>query len=151
MSSVEHDEFWLQHALNLAKQAADEQEVPVGAVIVADNSILAEGYNQPIKLHDPTAHAEIIALRNAAKARSNYRVINTTLYVTLEPCIMCVGAMIQARIKRLVYGASDLKTGAIQSCCQINDLPSNHKFDITSGVLAAECGVLLSEFFRAKR
>ncbi len=148
---TEQDLYWLKKALELAKKAASEQEVPVGAIVVADNEILGEGYNQPIKSHDPTAHAEIMALRAAAAKIANYRLINTTLYVTLEPCIMCTGAIIHARVKRLVYGAHDPKTGAITNQCQLLNLPTNHKVDYLGGVLAQECGGLLQDFFRAKR
>ncbi len=145
------DTYWLRHALDLAHQAAQVQEVPVGAVVIADNKVIGEGYNQPIQSNDPTAHAEIVALRAAAQNKGNYRLLDATLYVTLEPCIMCTGAMIHARIKRLVFGASDPKTGAIKSRCQFHNLPSNHRIDIASGVLATECGELLQAFFRAKR
>lgn len=147
----EQDKYWIRQALQLAQQAANEQEVPVGAVIVIDHHIIGEGYNQPIKQHDPTAHAEINALRKAAAKLGNYRLINTTLYVTLEPCIMCVGAIIHARIKRLVYGASDSKAGAIISKCQLHNIRSNHKLEITPGILSEECGELLKNFFRARR
>lgn len=148
---TEQDIYWLRQALLLAQQAANEQEVPVGAIVVADNQVLGQGYNQPIKNNDPTAHAEIIALRAAGANLANYRLLNSTLYVTLEPCIMCTGALIHARVKRLVYGAHDPKTGAITSKCRLLDSHNNHKVEFTGGVLEQECGTILREFFRARR
>jgi len=145
-------QHWMQHALQLAQQAADEDEVPVGAVIVKDNQLIAEGWNQPIQSHDPSAHAEMMALRNAGKALKNYRLIDTTLYVTLEPCSMCVGAMIHARVGKLVFGASDLKTGATGSAINlIHDPMHNHKIEVVGGVMEMECKEILQIFFKLKR
>jgi len=146
------DEKFMQRALELARQAEAEGEVPVGAVIVKDNAIIAEGYNRPIASHDPTAHAEIQAMRAAAGALGNYRLPDTTLYVTLEPCIMCIGAITHARIGRLVYGATDPRAGAIHSIYSIpDDRKLNHHIDVESGVLAEECGQILKNFFRQRR
>jgi len=145
-------EYWMQQALQLAKKAADEDEVPVGAIIVKDNQPIAEGWNQPIQNHDPSAHAEIIAIRNAGKSLENYRLIDTTLYVTLEPCSMCVGAMIHARVGKLVFGASDLKTGATGSAIDlIHDPIHNHTVEVVGGVMETECKALLQMFFKRKR
>lgn len=142
----------MQHAIQLAQQAADEDEVPVGAVIVKDNQLIAEGWNQPIQSHDPSAHAEIMAIRNAGQTLNNYRLIDTTMYVTLEPCSMCVGAMIHARVKHLVFGASDLKTGATGSAINlIHDPIHNHKIEVTGGVMEEECREVLQAFFQHKR
>ena len=146
------DIYWLEQALILAKRAGHAQEVPVGCVIVQDNKIIGEGYNCPLSSHDPTGHAEIIALRAASKKIENYRLIKSTLYVTLEPCLMCVGAMIHARIDRLVFGAYDPKAGAVGSQVNILELPwLNHKVKYTGGVLAEECGEILKQFFRERR
>ncbi len=146
------DVFWMQHALELAKRAESEGEVPVGAVVVLDDEVIGEGWNSPIIDHDPTAHAEIIALRNASKKISNYRLLNTTLYVTLEPCIMCTGAIIHSRVKRVVYGAFDPKAGAEQSAFSILGTDClNHKVEVTHGVMATECGQILTDFFRKRR
>ncbi len=143
----------MQLALEQAQVAAVENEVPVGAVLVSQqNELLAVGHNRPIGSHDPTAHAEIIVLRQAAKNNKNYRLINTTLYVTLEPCVMCVGALIHARVKRLVYGAQEHKTGAIQSACQLLDeTVFNHQIEIESGVLQQQCADIMSDFFSRRR
>ncbi len=140
-------------ALEQAEKAGISGEVPVGAVLVdADNELLAAGHNQPIILHDPTAHAEISVLRNAAALIGNYRLSGTTLYVTLEPCVMCVGAMIHARVKRLVYGAREYKTGAIESACQLFEQADfNHEIEIDSGVLEQSCAALMSDFFSMRR
>ncbi|MEC5318905.1 tRNA adenosine(34) deaminase TadA [Brenneria populi subsp. brevivirga] len=152
MSSERDDEYWMRHALTLALRAQDEGEVPVGAVLVLDNQAIGEGWNRPIGHHDPTAHAEIMALRQAGMVLRNYRLLDTTLYVTLEPCIMCAGAMIHSRIGRLVYGAADEKTGAAGSLMDILRHPGmNHQITIDSGVLAAECSSMLSHFFRMRR
>ncbi|MCW9048501.1 MAG: tRNA adenosine(34) deaminase TadA [Gammaproteobacteria bacterium] len=145
-------EYWMQRAIQLAQQAANEDEVPVGAVIVKDDQLIAEGWNQPIQSHDPSAHAEIMAIRNAGQILNNYRLIDTTMYVTLEPCSMCVGAIIHARVKHLVFGAADLKTGATGSAINlIHDPLHNHKVSLTSGVLEEECKLLLQNFFKLKR
>lgn len=146
------DEQWMQAAIDCAKQAEAQNEVPVGAVIVADNKIIAQGWNQTIQQHDPTAHAEMIALREAGKELQNYRLLNATLYVTLEPCAMCLGAMKHARLKRIVYGASDPKTGVCGGAVDIVSLPHwNHEFAIDSGILSEDCAKLLRDFFHAKR
>jgi len=145
-------EHWMQYAIQLAQKAADQDEVPVGAVIVKDNQLIAEGWNQPIQSHDPSAHAEIMAIRNAGQALNNYRLIDTTMYVTLEPCSMCVGAMIHARVKHLVFGASDLKTGATGSAINLIHNPvHNHKIEVTGGVMEDECRDVLQLFFKLKR
>jgi len=146
------DEKHMQRALELAHQAEAEGEVPVGAVIVKDNVIIAEGYNRPIAGHDPTAHAEIQTIRAAAACVGNYRLPDTTLYVTLEPCIMCIGAITHARIERLVYGATDPRAGAIHSIYTIpEDRKLNHHILVEGGMLADECGQVLKDFFRRKR
>lgn len=139
-------------ALDLARRAETEGEVPVGAVLVREGELLAEGCNQPIGHSDPTAHAEILAMRSAGRRLDNYRLVDTTLYVTLEPCPMCVGAMIHARIQRLVYGAPDPKTGAVGGVFDLQAMAHhNHRIDVTGGVLAEECGELLRDFFRSRR
>ena len=139
-------------ALELAHEAQNEGEVPVGALVILDHQIIGEGWNQPIGLHDPSAHAEIAALRDAARRKSNYRLPGATLYVTLEPCVMCVGAIIHARIARVVYGASDPKTGAAGSMFELlGSNKFNHRLTITAGVLAGPCGELLRNFFQSRR
>jgi tRNA(adenine34) deaminase len=147
------DEHWMHHALKLAQRARELGEVPVGAVIVdGKGEVVAEGWNQPIASHDPSAHAEMVAMREAARALCNYRLNDLTLYVTLEPCVMCAGAIIHARIARLVFGAADPKAGAVNSVYDVIANPKlNHKPEWSGGVLAAECGQILQEFFRAKR
>lgn len=146
------DQEVMAQALELAKRAAELGEVPVGAVLVLDGEVIGVGHNQPIASHDPTAHAEIQALRAGALNVGNYRLPEATLFVTLEPCMMCAGAMVHARIKRLVYGASDPKTGAIDSMAKLLDQSFlNHRIDYQGGVLAEACGVVLSEFFRQRR
>ncbi|WP_047684006.1 MULTISPECIES: tRNA adenosine(34) deaminase TadA [Xenorhabdus] len=152
MAEIYSDEYWMCRAMDLAMQAQAQGEIPVGALLVADNKIIAEGYNLPITDHDPTAHAEIIALRRGGAQLKNYRLLNTTLYVTLEPCVMCAGAMIHSRIQRLVYGASDMKTGAAGSLVDILRHPGmNHQIKITGGVLGQECSTMLSAFFKQRR
>ena len=142
----------MQQAIQLAQKAAAEDEVPVGAIIVQNNKRIAEGWNQPIQSSDPSAHAEITAIRNAGQALNNYRLIDTTMYVTLEPCSMCVGAMIHARVSRLVFGAADLKTGATGSAINlIHDPIHNHKIEVLGGVMEAECKGILQSFFKQKR
>ncbi|CNH00372.1 tRNA adenosine(34) deaminase TadA [Yersinia pekkanenii] len=146
------DEYWMQRALTLALRAQEEGEVPVGAVLVLDNKVIGEGWNRSICDNDPTAHAEIMALRQGGQVVQNYRLLDATLYVTLEPCVMCAGAMVHSRIRRLVYGANDLKTGAAGSLVDILRHPGmNHQIEISAGVLADECSRQLSEFFRLRR
>ncbi|MDH5435247.1 MAG: tRNA adenosine(34) deaminase TadA [Gammaproteobacteria bacterium] len=145
-------EHWMHHALSLADKAEQEGEVPVGAVLVRDNEIIGEGWNYPISGNDPTAHAEIMALRNAAHKLGNYRLTDSTLYVTLEPCTMCAGAIIHARVQKVVFGARDPKTGAAGSLFDILGTDKlNHKVEIQSGVLEKECAEKLTAFFRARR
>ena len=147
-----NDEQWMQYALHLAEQAASVDEVPVGAVLVHENKVIGEGYNQPIALSDPTAHAEIIALRAAGKVIGNYRLPGSTLYVTLEPCSMCAGAMLHARIERLVFGARDPKTGVVGGVMNLFEVRQwNHQVACTPGVLEEPCRKLLQSFFKAKR
>lgn len=147
-----NDIDFMQQAMVLAMQAATQQEVPVGAIVVKDGVIIGRGSNAPIALHDPSAHAEMLALRDAAKNIGNYRLVDCTLYVTLEPCAMCAGAIQHARIARLVYGAADPKTGACGSVVDLMSEPKlNHHTQVTSGVLAEDCGHLLSNFFKARR
>ena len=147
-----NDEYWMQHALGLAKKAEQAGEVPVGAVIVLNDELVAEGWNRPISSADPTAHAEIIALRAAGQKLDNYRLLDTELYVTLEPCPMCAGAMIQARLTRLVYGAKDQKFGADGSVVQVMRAEGfNHRTAVTGGVLEAEAIALLQQFFQKLR
>lgn len=152
-NQLKTDQYWMQLALQQAQMASDLNEVPVGAVLLGENDVLlASGHNQPIDRHDPTAHAEIMVLREAAKKNENYRLVNSTLYVTLEPCVMCVGAMIHARVKRLVYGAVEYKTGAIQSACHLlDDTPFNHQIQVESGILETQCADILSDFFARRR
>ena len=146
------DREFIAAALAEAHQAAERGEVPVGAVLVFDNRIIARAGNRTIADCDPTAHAEIVALRAAAKMLKNYRLPGATLYVTIEPCAMCCGAMIQARIARLVYGADDTKGGAVRSCFSVLDHPQlNHRVEVTSGVLADESAAALKTFFSARR
>ena len=143
---------WMSKALVLAGQASDKAEVPVGALLVKDGVILGEGFNTPITNCDPTAHAEIMALRNAASTVNNYRLPHTTLYVTIEPCTMCVGAMIHARVARLVYGAKEPRAGAVVSQLELPTLDHyNHKMEVVGGVLEEQCSELISAFFRHKR
>ena len=149
---IKTDEQWMLIALKEAKQAADRGEVPVGAVLTGPDGFIAAAGNNPINGNDPTAHAEILTLRKAAAAAGNYRLVETTLYVTLEPCLMCMGALVHARVKRLVFGATDPKTGAAQSLYTIGrDSRLNHTIELTGGVLAAECGEIIREFFRLRR
>ena len=146
------DTTFMQMALELAKQAALNGEVPVGAIVVKDNVIIGRGSNTPIGLHDPTAHAEIMAMREAAAHLGNYRLVDCILYVTLEPCAMCSGAMQHARIAKLIYGASDPKTGACGSVINLMNEPKlNHHTEVVGGILAVECGAVLSEFFKQRR
>lgn len=147
-----NDKTWMLQALHLADQAATQHEVPIGAIIVQAGECIAIGWNQSITGCDPTAHAEIIALRQAAQHLHNYRLLNTTLYVTLEPCVMCAGAIIQARVSRVVFGAYDAKLGAAGSRFDIlRDTRHNHQVECVGGVLAEECGERLTKFFRERR
>lgn len=146
------DEKFMQRALELAKLGEQAGEVPVGCVIVKDGEIVGEGYNHPITAHDPTAHAEIGAMRQAAQRLGNYRLVDTTLYVTLEPCTMCAGAMVHARVKRLVFGATEPRTGAVGSVYDIvRDERLNHRLEVTAGVLGEESAEMLRRFFRSRR
>jgi len=146
------DEKWMTYALSLADNAEQENEIPVGAVLVKNDQVVAEGWNLSILNHDACAHAEIMAIRQAGNVLENYRLIDCTLYVTLEPCPMCAGAMVHARIKRLVYGAGDYKTGAAGSVFDLvrND-KLNHQIEVTSGVLADRCATKISDFFKRRR
>ena len=145
-------EYWMRHALDLARRAWEQGEVPVGAVLVQNDRVIGEGWNRPIGQHDPTAHAEIMALRQGGKVLANYRLLDTTLYVTLEPCVMCAGAMVHSRISRLVYGAHDIKSGAAGSLLDVLGHPGmNHQVELQRGVLAEECAAMLSDFFRMRR
>ena len=149
---MQTDQDWIRHAIRLAQRAEAQGEVPVGAVIVKDDICIAEGWNQPICQHDPSAHAEIDAMRKAGQVLQNYRLLNTCLYVTLEPCIMCIGAIAHARISRLIIGADDPKRGAVYSAQKLSDMAFlNHKVEWSSGIMAAECGQLLTDFFRRRR
>jgi len=145
-----HDVF-MEGALAQARLALAAGEVPIGALIVVDGAVVADGFNQPISSSDPTAHAEIVALRRAAAAAGNYRLGGSTLYVTVEPCLMCVGAAFNARIDRLVYGADEPKFGAVRSRLRVEELRFNHRFEVVAGVREEECRGLMVEFFRAKR
>ena len=146
------DERWMRHALTLAQKAAALGEVPVGALLVKDERLLAEGWNQPIVDHDPTAHAEIMAIRHGGESLQNYRLPGTTLYVTIEPCSMCAGAIVHARIARVVFGASEPRAGAAGSVINLlQNEQFNHQTDISSGVLAEECGQILKDFFAMRR
>jgi len=150
--SAADDVRWMRYALELAQRAAAEGEVPVGAVVVKDGVMIGAGWNRPIAAHDPTAHAEIQALRAAARQVGNYRLVDTILYVTLEPCAMCAGAMVHARVGRVVYGAADPRTGAAGSVFNLLQAPQlNHQAEVYGGVLADECGALLRDFFQARR
>ncbi len=148
---VVHEE-WMRVALGEAARAKDAGEVPIGAVVVSDGQVIGTGFNQPISGVDPTAHAEIVAVRAAARAVGNYRLTGATLYVTVEPCLMCVGALIHARIGLLVYGAPEPKSGAIVSSVCAHESPGlNHRLEVLGGVLENECRALIQEFFRERR
>ncbi|NOY72390.1 MAG: tRNA adenosine(34) deaminase TadA [Gammaproteobacteria bacterium] len=152
LEACAQDQYWMQAALNQAVESAAVDEVPVGAVLVLDNVLVSHGRNQPIVTHDPSAHAEIIALRNAGHRLTNYRLPGTTLYVTLEPCAMCLGAMLHARVQRLVFGAYDSKSGMVCSTLKLLDVGQfNHQLDWTGGIMQDECSHLLKSFFRSKR
>lgn len=146
------DSIFMARALELAHEAQRAGEVPVGAVIVKDDVIVGEGWNRPISTNDPTAHAEIVALRAAAQKLGTYRLLDTTLYVTLEPCPMCAGAMVHARVKRLVYAAADPRAGAAGTIFSIVQHPSlNHRIECEAGLMAEECGTMLRSFFQGRR
>jgi len=152
MESDDRDIFFMSMAIEEALRAEKRGEVPVGAVLVLGEEVLARAHNRTVSLNDPTAHAEVLAIRRAARLRKNYRLPGTTLYVTLEPCILCAGAVLQARIDRLVYGARDPKGGAVESLYRLlEDSRLNHEVRLTGGVLERECGEILSGFFRKKR
>ena len=152
MTQQREDIDIMEQAILLARSAANQGEVPVGAIVTFDGNIIGDGANCPVATHDPTAHAEIIALRKAAANHTNYRLPGTTLYVTLEPCIMCMGAMIHARVQRVVFGAYDLKTGAAGSRYLIGkDHLLNHQIEITGGICESKCASLLKNFFRERR
>ena len=155
-NSIERDAFFMRHALKCAQQAYDAGEVPVGAVVVHNNQLIATGFNQPISLNDPSAHAEMQALRAAGMALQNYRLPGCELYVTLEPCLMCTGAMFHARVTRVVYGAADYKTGVAESVMNVYAHEQlnhhiNHPVDVVGGVLADEARALLQKFFQERR
>ncbi|MDN4503168.1 tRNA adenosine(34) deaminase TadA [Alteromonadaceae bacterium BrNp21-10] len=150
-SHIEH-QHWMSVAFALAQKAADEGEIPVGAIVVKDNQIIGQGWNQSIQLHDPSAHAEMNAIRQAGQYLQNYRLPGATLYVTLEPCSMCAGMLVHSRIEHLVYGAADAKTGSAGSIMNLlNHEQLNHKVEVTSGVMAEQCSAMLSAFFRQRR
>jgi len=153
MGVIETDDVaWMRHALRLAERAEALGEVPIGAIVVRDDRCIAEGWNSPIGMNDPSAHAEIVALRQAGRAAGNYRLIDATLYVTLEPCVMCMGAISHARIKRLVFGAFDPKRGAVCHALSLADASFlNHRVTWQGGVLEADCSALLKGFFKARR
>lgn len=146
------DLHWMQYALTLANKAEQLGEIPVGAVLVKDNTVIGEGWNQSITLSDPSAHAEMIAVRAAGKLVNNYRLIDSTLYVTLEPCPMCAGLLVHSRIKRLVFGASDYKTGSAGSIMNLTNHPDlNHQIEVTGGILKDQCAENISRFFSDRR
>ena len=148
----ESHQYWMDRALELAHKAEEAGEVPVGAVLVKDDQLIAEGWNQPITSHDATSHAEIMAMREAGIKLNNYRLVDTTMYVTLEPCSMCVGAMIHARVAKVVYGASEPRTGALGGAFNLLEANQhNHVFEVQSGVLAEESKLLLQSFFQSRR
>lgn len=150
MDTLGHDDY-MKMAVEQARQALAAGEVPIGAVVVARGEVVGEGFNQPIAATDPTAHAEIVALRRAAAATRNYRLTGCTLYVTVEPCVMCVGAAFNARVERVVYGTDEPKFGAVRSILRAEELRLNHRFDVVAGVREEECRALMVEFFRGKR
>ena len=147
-----NDELWMKEALRCAQRALQADEVPVGAIVVHDGEIVGRGFNRNITDHDPSAHAEMIALREAGAALGNHRLGDCDLFATIEPCAMCAGALVHARIRRLVYGADDVKAGAVRSVMQVVNHPSlNHVMEVRGGVLAGECAELLQDFFRGRR
>jgi tRNA(adenine34) deaminase len=150
--SLSMDEAWMRYAFRLAQIAEKQGEVPVGAIVVKDDQCIAEGWNSSIATHDPTAHAEIMALRKAGLALENYRLSGATLYVTLEPCVMCMGAISHARVERLVFGAFDPKRGAVCNALSLSDASFlNHRINWVGGILEIDCSELLRDFFRARR
>jgi tRNA(adenine34) deaminase len=149
--NMKTDEMFMRQALAEAKKAQNKGEIPVGAVIVRDGRILSRGHNQPLRLNDPTAHAEVMAIRKATRKRKNYRLVDSDLYVTLEPCAMCLGAVVLARIRSLVFGAEDPKAGAVRSIMRFPFAKTNHRPEVRGGILAEECGQILKDFFKAKR
>ena len=150
--NLSDDEFWMRRCLELAQQAAQADEVPVGAVVVLDGQVIGEGHNLREKTADPTAHAEIVALRQAAQTLGHWRILDATLYVTLEPCAMCAGALVNARVSRIVYGCRDPKAGAVDSIFEIpTEQRLNHRLTVQGGILADECARVLSDFFKQKR
>ncbi|MBU3634997.1 tRNA adenosine(34) deaminase TadA [Polynucleobacter sp. es-GGE-1] len=152
MNQAELDHQFMEQAIEQAQLAAAANEVPVGAVLVRDGKVISRGFNQPISHHDPSAHAEMLALREAARVEANYRLPGTTLYVTLEPCAMCSGAILHARVERLVFGAPDPKTGAAGSVLDVfSSKEINHQTSVEGGVMSEECGQLLRSFFRERR
>ncbi|MBV1877213.1 MAG: tRNA adenosine(34) deaminase TadA [Pseudomonadales bacterium] len=145
-------EYWMGYALKLADQASDADEVPIGAIVVKDGQLIGRGFNQTISRQDPTAHAEIIALRQAAQFVKNHRLVDTDLYVTIEPCSMCAGALVQARITRLIYGAKEPRSGAVDSSIQVLANPAlNHKIKVVRGILEVQAAEKMQVFFRARR
>ncbi|WP_068546797.1 tRNA adenosine(34) deaminase TadA [Thalassotalea crassostreae] len=149
---LELDQQFMQQAIAQAELAEQHGEIPVGAVLVSNGEVIASGFNQSIMNHDPSAHAEMIAIRNAGAKLENYRMLDCTLYVTLEPCPMCAGLLVHSRIKRVVYGAKDLKTGACRSVFNLTQSDKlNHQLEVTEGVLAEQCGTMLSAFFKRRR
>ena len=152
METIKRDEQYMELALDEARRAFEKQEIPVGALVVHGGEVLASAHNQPIAMNDPSAHAEVLVMRRAAEKTGNYRLNGATVYVTLEPCIMCVGMMIHARISRLVFGAYDGKSGAVASVLRLLDEERmNHRIDFSGGILQGPCGEILSRFFREKR
>lgn len=152
MAELFDDNYWMEQALLYAKKAQDINEIPVGAVVVKDNTLIAFGFNRSITDNDPSAHAEMVAIREAGLALKNYRLTDCTLYVTLEPCSMCAGLLVHSRIKRLVFGAADAKTGSAGSIMNLLQEPRlNHQVDITQGVLAEQCANIISDFFKLRR
>jgi tRNA(adenine34) deaminase len=145
------DDEYMRLALDEAERARAAGEVPVGAIVVRDGEVVGRGYNHPIEARDPSAHAEIVALRAAGAAAANYRLAGATLYVTVEPCLMCVGAIVHARVARVVFGVADPKGGAVRSLLDVSSLALNHRFEAVEGVLADECRAILQAFFRERR
>ena len=152
MAAEQTDEEFMRAALELAREARERGEVPVGAVVVLDGEIVGRGFNQPVSLNDPTAHAEIVALRQAGREIGNYRLPGSTMYVTIEPCQMCVGAMVHARVARVVYGTPEPKAGAIESAMRAHEHPSlNHRLEVTGRVLEDDCREVIQSFFKERR